>query len=227
MGSGTKFNMKHNVAATALKDCAPPKQKPDVVVVNDGGVTDVDKATTDPANKPSEPTIKSSEPVNTEKQAVINGALNVDSQLIMEDNSNPNFLHGDWIKVERKKRSNKSNKQGGIGFSKGGQVQPQYAKFGFPDNESYINMKKQIQNEDIDSQIAPNQKARNRMKKKKRLDEDTNTSLKADPNKSNNATTTGFNIEINSLVVALLLAILKKIWVLNTPFWLKLGDSLV
>ncbi|GAU39379.1 hypothetical protein TSUD_370370 [Trifolium subterraneum] len=53
-------------------------------------------------------------------------------------------------------------------------------------------MKKQIQNEDIDSQIAPNQKARNRLKKK-RLNEDTNTSFKVSPNKS--------NIEINSLGV--------------------------
>ena len=42
--------------------------------------------------------------------------------LALEVNDTPDILHGDWIKVERKKINNKSNNRGVNGLFKGVQL---------------------------------------------------------------------------------------------------------
>jgi hypothetical protein len=49
-------------------------------------------------------------------------------------------------RLKEKKRNNKSKNHGNNGILKGGQLQ-QHIKFGFPNKEAYVNMKKMIQNE--------------------------------------------------------------------------------
>jgi hypothetical protein len=176
-----------------LKDCAPQKKQSEVVVVsNEDGDSEPVKQVSEPAKvsiEPTEPKKNNSEPVIKAADTLYNvsitdAAINDDIRLMEENKCTPNFLHGDWIKVERKKRNNKFNNQGINSLFKGRQQLPQHAKFGFPNRESYVKMQKQIQNEEMDSQIGLNQKARNRLKKK-RLNEDTNADNKVTTNKPN------------------------------------------
>jgi len=177
-----------------LKDCTPPKMKTNAEeeVNNDGaanGKAEPGPKPVEPGSKPVEPSIKSNESVMNAQEplqiiSVTEGALNAtDSKLIADDICSPNSLHGNWITVEKKKRNNKSSNRGVNGLFKGGQLQPQHAKFGFLNKAGYINMQKEIQDEEIDPQITHNQRAEVRLKKK-RLNQDTNYMAKTSLNKS-------------------------------------------
>jgi hypothetical protein len=162
-----------------MKDCAPQKKKNTTSerVQNDGVIAEpVNKVnkSSEPNQESSEPGQKPNEPVEIEQSVElgINGqdttvenAINGEKIVIMENNDVPNLLHGDWIKVERKKRNNKSKNHGNNELFKGVKSQPQYSKYGFPNVESYENMRNKIQNEDKDPLIGPNQKAITRFKK--------------------------------------------------------------
>jgi hypothetical protein len=57
----------------------------------------------EPGAEPGEPNV---EPVGKDQNSTVgnNVAINGEEKNCMEVNSIPNLLHGDWIKVERKKK---------------------------------------------------------------------------------------------------------------------------
>ncbi|XP_045831398.1 uncharacterized protein LOC123922747 [Trifolium pratense] len=158
-----------------MKDCAPPTKQSVTDVHDSGRKNEREKKTSEPVPKSTEPVLKLAEPGteptkqvepdverfgnNQNSTVANNAAINGEEKNSMEVNNIPNLLHGDWIKVQRKKRNNKSKNHGNNELLKGGQLQ-QHTKYGFPDKESYLNMKKKIQNEEMDPLIGPNQKAK-------------------------------------------------------------------
>ncbi|KAK2372958.1 hypothetical protein P8452_46147 [Trifolium repens] len=100
-----------------MKDCAQQKKNTTSErVQNDGVIAEpVNKVnkSSEPVQESSEPGQKPGEPVEIEQSVElgINGqdttvenAINGEKIVIMENNDLPNLLHGDWIKVERKKK---------------------------------------------------------------------------------------------------------------------------
>ncbi|GAU49481.1 hypothetical protein TSUD_286190 [Trifolium subterraneum] len=179
-----------------MKDCAPPKKKNETAerVRNDGGIVEPVQESNEPGQKTSKPGQNISEPTEKEplgepgingQNTTVENAINGEKIVIMDNNDLPDSLHGDWIKVERKKRNNKSKNHGNNELFKGDKSQPQYANYGFPNMESYENMRNMIQNEDKDPLIGPNQKAITRFKKK-RLCQEISNIVKSGPSKFSN-----------------------------------------
>ncbi|GAU42633.1 hypothetical protein TSUD_238250 [Trifolium subterraneum] len=138
--------------------------------------------TSEPGQNISEPTEKEplGEPGINGQNTTVENAINGEKIVIMDNNDLPDSLHGDW-----KKRNNKSKNHGNNELFKGDKSQPQYAKYGFPNMESYENMRNMIQNEDKDPLIGPNQKAITRFKKK-RLCQEISNIVKSGPSKFSN-----------------------------------------
>jgi hypothetical protein len=99
-----------------MEDCAPPKQ-PATEVQDSGRKNEREKKTSEPDPKPIEPVLElvepgaepgepNVEPVGKDQNSTVgnNVAINGEEKNCMEVNSIPNLLHGDWIKVERKKK---------------------------------------------------------------------------------------------------------------------------
>jgi hypothetical protein len=74
----------------------------------------------------------------------------------------PELLHGDWIKVERRKKGNKMNSRGSLGNQKG---TPSVSKFGTTVMENIKSTHGQVTEEAIN--IATGQKQKGRFKKKR------------------------------------------------------------
>jgi hypothetical protein len=75
----------------------------------------------------------------------------------------PDSLHGDWIRVERKKRNNKINARGG---TQRGTFSNQHSGTVSPNMEGFVNMLKNMP-KDNGYQVGSNQKSRMKFKKKR------------------------------------------------------------
>ncbi|XP_045798137.1 uncharacterized protein LOC123892394 [Trifolium pratense] len=132
-----------------LKDCAQTKKKP---------VTEVAKTANSPATEGT--------PV-TPPQTQIEAKITEDSAWNMVPNreeGDPDFLHGDWIRVERKKRGNKFNASNNSGIPFPTNVQNHSKELNKPviehNNGNHVNTSQR-------SEAGPNQNSKRKFKKKR------------------------------------------------------------